>query len=165
MGGKFRDECAKESVIDAISMGLTEYINKLYTPQNEVSHSDLNNWKQLIMEIIENQVNQLQIPVSSIVTNSKRYLLQLQQHFTISPVDKLSHNLALTSKFLYKQKLIMELQSEAYEIITTETKDQVLDRHQQFNETTCTTILFSTIPKKTIGQSLTLLIVISTPLS
>ncbi len=66
-------------------------------------------------------------------------LEKIQEHYVISPCDKLSHNFGLTCKALYMQILKEELESNnVYESVDADWRlfsyREALDRHKEFND-------------------------------
>ena len=60
-------------------------------------------------------------------------LKELKQIFTIGPVDRAAHNMALICKRWYLFTLSHELSTKAYAIYTARTKEQILQDHRKWN--------------------------------
>ena len=60
-------------------------------------------------------------------------LKELKQIFTIDPVGRAAHNMALICKRWYLFTLSHELSTKAYAIYTARTKEQILQDHRKWN--------------------------------
>ena len=57
----------------------------------------------------------------------------MKEHFVLTAVDKLTHNVGITCKVWYRAKLYQELTSNAY-AATHETFQEIIERHKHFND-------------------------------
>ena len=144
-GSKFRRNLSIAAISESLQLGLEEYINKRirreqkannlpYTMQ--VLEDKLSQWKTAVLKQCEanlktcrdfkhKQKSQL---------NDSLYVCLLKHNFTILNVDKVSHNMGIMCKKLYQHKLMSELQSPVYQQ-STESYDEVMSRHKDFNTT------------------------------
>jgi len=137
-GSVFKDNINSTSILESISLGINEYISKVSKPPTILTaqvSDNLEEWKQTILQSCEENLNRYRHKFKS---NSQRgadaisHLKTLREHFTITKVDKLTHNLAFTCKQYYLHKLYSELFSDAYSPATN-TFDEIIHRHQSFN--------------------------------
>ena len=136
-GSVFKDNIDKDSILESIELGLSDYINKISQPPTQLTNIEMDNleeWKRSILHRCQENLQQHQHKFKS---NSQRgvdamsYLKHLRKHFVITRVDKLTHNLAFTCKLYYQHKLYSELFSNAYSPVSN-TFDNIIATHQNF---------------------------------
>ena len=136
-GAKYRFNMSPNSVIKAIEIGLNEYINKrLKNNTNLQLAPDLQLWKERILKECQNNLNRNKQRFRKMRNEDHRnyiYLNMLKNNFAITKVDKLSHNLALICKHVYKSKLYAEITSSAYSPSDI-SLNEILSNHKRFNE-------------------------------
>ena len=137
-GSVFKNNVDSTAILESISLGIDDYIARISKLPNQLTTqeaSNLKEWKQLVLRSCEQNLNQ---HTSKFKSNSQRgadaisHLKLLREHFTITKVDKLTHNLAFTCKQYYQYKLYSELFSDAYSPATNNF-DEIIHRHQSFN--------------------------------
>jgi len=137
-GSVFKSNIDSDSILESISLGINDYIAKLSkqpTSLNAQESTNLDEWKRTVLEQCQQNLNEHR---HKFKVNSQRgadavnHLKLLREHFTITKVDKLTHNLAFTCKLYYLHKLYTELFSDAYSPATN-TFDEIMHRHQSFN--------------------------------
>lgn len=138
-GSVFKENQSSASILEAISLGLEDYVTrtiaKLKDKLSQGNISDLNKWKTSVLQRCSNNLNLHRLNINrSFKRNgdAASYLRKLKQHFVISPVDKLTHNLAFTCKLYYKHMLYKEIHSTAYSPSTI-SFDQIMRNHKTFN--------------------------------
>lgn len=133
-GCKQRHQLSNTSIIEALTLGLDAFIKSQNVPQTV--QTGLTLWKERILSAATSALekNQTKLKAYNRSTfNDKLYLGFLKHNFTITKVDKLSHNLALVCKRLYQHLIYKELHSGSY-TVTSETSADVLSRHRIFND-------------------------------
>jgi hypothetical protein len=137
-GSVFKLNIDSDSILESISLGINDYIARISISPTALNAQDVINleeWKQSILQQCHHNLNQHRHLFKS---NSQRgadaisHLKLLRENFTITKVDKLTHNLAFTCKQYYLHKLYSELFSDAYSP-STNTFDEIMLRHQDFN--------------------------------
>jgi len=136
MGCKYREDHSKETVFTAIEDGLSEYIQKIREKRNSTAETivKLNIWKTAVLHACRALIAQCNDLLDNTSLNSdKKYIRYLQNNFTISPGDKLSHNFVMTCTPYYINILRNELfTSPVYETPET-TYDEILAHHKAIN--------------------------------
>jgi hypothetical protein len=139
-GAKHRMEESVDTVLQSINLGFQKYIERVVEkcPQPLRLHTmnRLLLWKQQILDIATTRFNNARTNLveEHISQQDRTYLQRLKSLFTITPVDKLSHNLALTCKRLYQYSIHKEMTSRFYHSVTNRTVADVLESHRLFNQ-------------------------------
>ena len=87
----------------SIDLGLEAYVNKTVSKLTadipDETRQKLQQWKTTVLQKCEENLSSHQRHIKSKYkqsTDAAKYLKSLKEHFVIAPVDKLTHNLALT---------------------------------------------------------------------
>jgi len=140
-GLKYRLNETSEEVMLAISLGLDTYIQELVSklPRGSPERSELmdrlQTWKLFVLDTCKGNFNRHQHQVKQQIKNlnsHKKTIRDLKKSFVIAPVDKSSHNFAVTCKRLYRSMVATELYSPVFKR-TDESKAEILLRHEEFN--------------------------------
>jgi len=142
-GTKFRKNLSKESVMEAIDIGLEEYVTRRIEKERKYNltnidiktlSDDLYTWKLFVsIKCKENLDNSTQLRnIQRKQLGESIFIKLLKHNFFIGHVDKASHNLSIVCKKYYKHQLYQELNSDAYENVT-ESRETILERHKAFN--------------------------------
>jgi hypothetical protein len=133
MGSKYRNDYSKETIITAVTQGLNQYVSKYSKNKTLAQINNILAWKALVLEEVKTRLQDHEdFPDNIVLEEDRRTLKQLHKIYTISPIDKLSHNLAITCTKYYIYMLNKELNSDAYET-TDLTYNTILDNHREFN--------------------------------
>ena len=125
--------------MQSIDLGHNAYVEKtivrLGPAISEETRNKLQQWRTTVLEKCQENHNLHQRHIKGKYkqsTDAANYLKSLKQHFVITHVDKLTHNLAFTCKLYYMHKLYTEIHSNAY-TPTNRTLPNILRDHKNFN--------------------------------
>ena len=137
-GAKYKHNMSLNTIMESVNLGLrqfVEYVTKKVS-KDVAQVNNLELWRSQVSKLCQDNLNANQISMRD--ENSQNITLlrdvrSLQEHFVITKVDKLSHNLALTCKKYYLHKLFKEINSDSYTPANLDLTE-VLQRHKVWND-------------------------------
>ena len=106
------EKCLKEDT--------NSFITK-WSSSNGISEACYQEWKNMVMQLIEEKVTRLKkctkyIPRKSVLEECAKELEELKRRYVLVPVDKASNNIGFVCKKFYLETLKQELLSDTYDI-------------------------------------------------